>query len=187
MTYYTDWSENVQDYFGPVLRKDIQLTDEDLLKFNAIFSWAAWQAKEIDETVVFSEAADYLGISKFESIPALNPDNNEPIFYDAWWASNLNHLEWLELAYWSQQQLSKQQMIMRISVVAFFLTSLIPTELNDSFQQWRKQNERGLLIQFWRKQPNYLEALKSNGKSSNYLHDLATALNEVYNEWRKTR
>jgi hypothetical protein len=187
MTYYTDWSENVQDYFGPVLRKDIQLTESDLLKFNAIFSWAAWKAKQTNDTVVFFEAAKYLKISEFDNLPKFNPDNSEPVFYDAWWASNLNHLEWLELAYWSQQQLSKQQMIMRISVVAYFLNSLIPAELNDSFQQWCKQNERGLLIELWRKQPNYLEALESTGKSSNYLHDLATALNEVYNEWRKTR
>ncbi|MCT7965086.1 hypothetical protein NG799_01905 [Laspinema sp. D1] len=179
----SDCSLNVENFFGPIL-SNRKLTDSDLIKLNAIASYAAFKADKTHDTVAFFEAASQLKISGFD-YSEFNPDNQTDIFYDAWWASDLNSHEWLEFSVWCQQQLIKQQMQMRISIVAYFLTQQIPQTLRDSFEQWRTQSERGELIKFWRKESNYLEALKSTGKSSHYLLDLASALNEIYNAWQR--
>jgi hypothetical protein len=106
-----DCGDRVAELLSPVITEpQINLTNNDLICFNAICGYAALQIyQQDDDSWMFSEAAESLGITGFDGCPEFNPENNEAIYYDAWWASDFTRDEWMALSEWCLAELNDRK------------------------------------------------------------------------------
>ena len=106
-----EYSQEVADWFVPVIGDGEKFTETDLLKLHAICALAALEAKaqETDyepKTWTFSEAAGSMGVMGFDGYPELDHDNTDAAYYDAWWASDFTSNDWLAFAAWCRDMIN---------------------------------------------------------------------------------